>query len=285
MTPLVARTLRDLTLAKSQRTFQDVADVLATLSSAHCFECSEIIEAATDIAVQSWEGLFSKHRDTRKGIFAASTFLPSPLTVIEYRGANGGPREAHVLKEQCDGWCDWRVILEGPFRSAALGGLSLSAFVSDDHAIGVDPSPAILRMIDANIDGKAAGFFLSTAGKLRSLLAMINAPRIIGRRQHMPHAGLQRKIARSKGMVGKFPLRAWTEIVLEVSPPKEAVGEYEARLSGAKALHFCRAHLRVRNGQLEYVRAHWRGDPALGIKRSRYRLTHPCPKSAVATHG
>jgi hypothetical protein len=25
-------------------------------------------------------------------------------------------------------------------------------------------------------------------------------------------------------------------------------------------------------GQLEYVESHWRGNPALGMKRSRYRL-------------
>lgn len=105
-------------------------------------------------------------------------------------------------------------------------------------------------------------------------LAFINSPRIIGRRQHMPHRGLERELLRQQKVIGKFPLHAWTEIVLEVTPPKEADGqhEYEAHLTGKRALHFVRAHLRIRDGKLSFVKAHWRGDAALGIKQSRYRL-------------
>ncbi|QPF81665.1 hypothetical protein IC762_17725 [Bradyrhizobium genosp. L] len=103
------------------------------------------------------------------------------------------------------------------------------------------------------------------------LLAMINTPRIIGRCQHMPHAGLARDLRKRFG-AGRFPLRAWTEIQLKVTPPEQGEGEAEAHLTGARALHFCRAHLRVRLGRLELVSSHWRGDPALGIKQSKYRL-------------
>lgn len=121
-------------------------------------------------------------------------------------------------------------------------------------------------------------------------LALINTPRLIGRRQHMPHAGLQRRLAAERGMVGKFPLRGWTEIVLEVTPPIIADEQmHEARLTGGRCLHFCREHLRIVggvvvtiNGRREViggketkVKAHWRGDAALGIKRTRYRLEAP----------
>lgn len=34
-----------------------------------------------------------------------------------------------------------------------------------------------------------------------------------------------------------------------------------------------RRHVRIVEGNVIYVREHWRGDGALGIKRSRYRLT------------
>jgi len=108
-------------------------------------------------------------------------------------------------------------------------------------------------------------------GMLIPLLAMINSPKIIGRQQHTPHVGLQRALARSRGLVGRFELQPWTEIKLHVTPPD--VTEHEAkevRLTGAKALHFCRSFLRVRLGRLELVSAHWRGDKTLGIKRSRY---------------
>jgi hypothetical protein len=105
-------------------------------------------------------------------------------------------------------------------------------------------------------------------------LALINAPRVIGRKQHMPHERIEREQLKQLGLVGKFPLRAWTEIVLTVAPADNRTGEpsTEAHLTGEKCLHYCRTHLRVRLGTLEYVEGHWRGNPALGMKRNRYRL-------------
>jgi hypothetical protein len=89
----------------------------------------------------------------------------------------------------------------------------------------------------------------------------------------MPHAGLQRKLAQSMNMTGKFPLHAWTEILLEVTPPATENGQVrEARLSGAKALHYVRKFVRTRFARKEYVKGHWRGDPALGLKQSRYTV-------------
>jgi hypothetical protein len=40
-----------------------------------------------------------------------------------------------------------------------------------------------------------------------------------------------------------------------------------------RALHFVRAHLRLRLGKIELVRPHWRGDAQLGIKRPAYLVT------------
>ncbi|GLK86659.1 hypothetical protein GCM10017653_47290 [Ancylobacter defluvii] len=112
---------------------------------------------------------------------------------------------------------------------------------------------------------------------LTAFLAFINTPRIIGRRQHMPHRSLERKLVAQRAVVGKFPLHAWTEIKLHVTPPEDLSDElsHEAHLTGERALHFCRAHLRIRLGKLEVVRGHWRGDAALGIRRSRYVLQGP----------
>lgn len=39
-----------------------------------------------------------------------------------------------------------------------------------------------------------------------------------------------------------------------------------------RAYHFCRAHTRQRAGRIERVRAHWRGDPAFGIRIGHYRV-------------
>jgi hypothetical protein len=107
-----------------------------------------------------------------------------------------------------------------------------------------------------------------------ALLALINTPRIIGQRVHFPHQRIEReKLAKLK-LTGKFPLRAWTEIVLKVGLPDDRSGDSsrETHLTGERCLHFCRTYLRIRYGAVEYVEGHWRGDPALGMKRSRYRL-------------
>ena len=68
-----------------------------------------------------------------------------------------------------------------------------------------------------------------------------------------------------------------TEIKLEITEPVDASHDpsMEAHYTGDRALHFCRAHLRIRLGKLEIVRSHWRGDASLGIKQSRYRLAMP----------
>jgi hypothetical protein len=106
-------------------------------------------------------------------------------------------------------------------------------------------------------------------------LALINSPRIIGRHQHMPHERAERDKLKDMKLVGKFPLRAWTEIILKVALPDDRSGEAstEAHLTGERCLHFCRSHIRVRMGLIEYVAGHWRGNPALGMKRSRYVVT------------
>jgi hypothetical protein len=112
-------------------------------------------------------------------------------------------------------------------------------------------------------------------------LAMINTPRVIGRRQHTAHEGLRKIISSRLRHNGKFPLNGWTEIILEVTPPKLDDGEpHESRLTGAKALHFCRQHLRIQNGKIVLVRSHWRGDANLGIKRSRYTVVPPKGQTA-----
>jgi hypothetical protein len=116
-------------------------------------------------------------------------------------------------------------------------------------------------------------------------LATINTPRIIDRHQHMPHQRAERELLKGICVPAKFPLRAWTDIILKVGVPpddKSASGDHEAHLTGEKCLHYCRSHLRVRFGYLEYVQGHWRGNPALGIKHSRYRMeTEECSSKPV----
>jgi hypothetical protein len=111
------------------------------------------------------------------------------------------------------------------------------------------------------------------AYRLYALLSIINSPKIIDRSTNKPPSGLQKLLARKAGGVGAG-LLPWHEIFLDVRPPPDT-GDHDGdgtRLTGPKAFHFCRSFIRIRLGKLERVRAHWRGDPALGVSQASYRV-------------
>jgi hypothetical protein len=110
---------------------------------------------------------------------------------------------------------------------------------------------------------------------LRNLLKLINHPRVINQQTFNPHAGLQKKLIAAKAMTGKFPLKAWTNLTLKCGEPpedKSGVAPKKTILSGARCQHWVISHRRVIGGVERIVKGHWRGDPSLGIKRSRYIL-------------
>ena len=100
---------------------------------------------------------------------------------------------------------------------------------------------------------------------------LLNTPGLVGLRQHQPHRALARDLR--KIGVGRYPLQSWSEVVLKAHT---TIADDDEHLSGVgfhKCLHFVRSHeRRYRTGHVARIPAHWRGDPALGIKRTRYRL-------------
>lgn len=102
-------------------------------------------------------------------------------------------------------------------------------------------------------------------------LDLINTPGLIGLRQHDPHRGLARKLGAVRS--GSYPLRGWSEIVLKHQTRIADPAEQNTGPAFHKCLHFVRSHERhYRDGCVTIIPAHWRGDPALGIKRTRYRV-------------
>jgi hypothetical protein len=110
---------------------------------------------------------------------------------------------------------------------------------------------------------------------IRLMLAAINTPRMLGHEVHDPNRGLVRRAETASKRYGEFKLHPWHEIKLELLKPRDIDdGEpHSDVIRGKRALHFCRKHIRVRLGKLEYVRAHWRGDASLGVKPATYRVT------------
>jgi hypothetical protein len=134
--------------------------------------------------------------------------------------------------------------------------------VVEDIAISYQASAFKLENIEAVKHGVATTVML---------LNLINTPGLVGLRQHEPHRGLAKDLARAG--VGSYPLRSWSEVVVKAHSEFAGPGEREAGVTFRKCLHFVRSHRRrYRDGHVTIIPAHWRGDPALGIKRTRYRV-------------
>ena len=298
--PLATKILKDLAKQENEREF-DCDDLNGKLVDFHCFEVTDIVELASDMAWQIVQG--------KVPYDCGFTFLPADRTWIEWKNEEGtreafflerkssvegrGSQHATIVEVIEDGQFgevpDWvsRTLagigakndgivdeLFTPEMAKRFGDSIIWKKMTHASALGVvlpllDPARHVIQHPHLLDEGRQ-----HTLAMIAVILSLINTPKTIGRRQHMPHRGLQKNLLRSRSPIGKFPLHAWTEILLHVTAPKDLSdeGSVEAHLTGAKALHFCRAHLRVRFGRVEVVKGHWRGDASLGIKRSRYKV-------------
>lgn len=255
MTPLAQKVARELTIPSSKRTLKDKGRVLDQIPDVHCFQISD---AVRDMAYEMVPAIRRHIRSV-----CERTFLPAPSTWIEFQDHVAG--RVGLLLDNTDGdRALVRMVTERGFKSGVLGDIPIG------HS-DVLPDGSFVRVLGHTDADKDYSIFMLLAW---AMLAFINFPKVINRRQHAPHKGLARDLGRTLRVSRGYPLHAWSEIVLEVGPPIDMAADKPRRawLTGARAQHFVRAHLRIRRGQLEFVSAHHRGDPALGIKRSRYSV-------------
>jgi hypothetical protein len=256
MTPLAHRLAR--TLTQSPKDDQaGIKFVRGALTNAHFFEVTEVIPLA-DSVVQIID------KNVKAGEpFTPCTFLPAPNTWLEYRNTEGWRRAFSLRHRPADNFAEVTTFTEmkdgGGVYIGEVGEINLATtqlFLNTAH-------------IEKYKNEEAANGAVWSAV---TMLAIINSPRIVGRRTHTPHKGLARELVRAGGP-GIGPLHDWHEIRLEITKPRDINdGEpHEDVITGKRALHFCRKHLRMcHSGVLAYVREHWRGDAALGIRRGRY---------------
>ena len=270
MTPLAQRIVKELALPERERTYVDHAGVLGEMSNVRCFEVTEILDAVKAVlttGISEADGGSEAMGERVAEIAGQTSFLPAPKTWIEWAG--GGARIGFLL--QADEGADFafvRMVSYDPTRTSHPVRSADFAYTIGLAARGGSPNHYHASRDLTPAEEQDVGDFTAT---LHGVLAFINARRMIGRQDHGVHKGLQKRLSQAGADVVLHP---WTEIKLSVSPSaaggEEAVGE---RLIGQRALHFCRSHLRLRRGRLEIVRAHWRGDAALGMKQTRYRVT------------
>lgn len=226
------------------------------MADVHCFDVTDVHAMAVDFAGNVGRIIGSPE----------TTFLPAPKTWIEYTHSKEATPPGEIGRS---GW-----LLEQSPKARSIVSIT-EAFQQGDFFYSTHRTKDCL---DLETSRNEFGLQLDGFGPDNLLIAyllFINTPKVIGRQQHMPHRGLEKALIRDRKLIGHFPLHAWTEIKLQIGVPVDMRGKVggEAHLTGNKALHFCRAHLRLRLGRLEFVRSHWRGDPALGIKQSRYKLS------------
>lgn len=103
-------------------------------------------------------------------------------------------------------------------------------------------------------------------GHLFTMLDIINTPGIV----RLTEGAVHRGFARTMKNAG-YPLRAWHEVKIDPKAIK-TVTKNNYTPAFHMPLHFVRSHRRRVWQQDVVIRAHWRGDPALGIEQTRYRV-------------
>lgn len=257
-----------------------------------CFEVSQVSELAHELADQAY---------ARGNVVEALAFLPAPVTWIERRYTREDGKsalQAYLLVERGDKTASAvntigveingrTVFLPVPLGDLRLLDLSDPDGLAIDSAIisqNIDPVSHGKKLVsslyrlrdvpgfrpDERDDDSALETLQEHSWWLYSALSLINSPRIVGRSEHKVSSGLNKFLARKSG--APFQLLPWHEIFLDITPPPEAEMESGTRLTGPRALHFCRQHIRIKRGRLEMVRAHYRGSAEVGIAQTQYRV-------------
>lgn len=271
MTPLAHYLARQMISLKREREHiwvedKNRAQLRTQLADIHCFEMTGALPMLLEIG----EVIKGQDADKNDKLFGEFSFLPAPKTWMEWRHGSGN-RIGFLLVEGAK----WHAVTF--YCEMFANFLGYVSAINGDFYDG-EPSATKPRILPTFVTDVLPPHLKNQSGQallsaVHTMLILINSPQIIGRRQHTPHRGLERQINKFHGR--GFPLHAWTEIKLEVAKPVEIDdGEpHQANLTGHRALHFVRKHIRIRRGRLEYVSAHWRGDASIGIKRSRYVVT------------
>lgn len=183
-----------------------------------------------------------------------------------------------------DTWLEWRdergkigMYFHGPGESVTDG---QGIMTMQDHG---DPESGVLIPLQFHLpqyDVKALPSpttplatriqFEEAAGKLKpivyAILAMINSPKLI----RTTPVDVSR-INKRREALGRYSFHPHHEVRLDID--KRIIKTTAGHGDGAsKCLHFVRTHLRLVQGQYILVRPHWRGDPALGIRDTHYRV-------------
>jgi hypothetical protein len=240
---------------------QTADDLREMLAGIHCFEITAAVPLCDELTKMGQV----QGAETVSDLLRTGLFLPAPKTWIEH--LHKGARVAYLAEEHPGTpWIQVTMFSEN-LPPVTLGALTAGNGVAAPGT-RVRPGPRFLKI---QLPPEATAPML---GNLSVFLVVINSPRIVGRRCHEPHKGLARAIKQHRDFRRAFTLLPWHEIKLQIAKPADVDDDtpHRDQITGQRALHFVRKFLRIRLGRLEYVSAHWRGNPAFGIHRATYRV-------------
>lgn len=254
-----------------------------------CFEMTQVYELI---------GALASDAQKRNNLAEAVAFLPAPATWIEYRE----PQHLQNLRPKRDSLPAIKgyflvqkdanhascveitgVWIHGGFAFVPLPMADLPLLANvDPDGWALDSTlqqQQLLNIGEMRVDGSNVDWDQTLIAQqlhayfLYSALSLINSPRVVNRTERQKSNKLEKFLERKNRK--PYELLPWHEIFLDIAPPKEASDADEdapTRLTGPKALHWCRQFLRIRLGKLERVRGHFRGDAAAGVVQSRYTV-------------
>lgn len=255
MTPLALKIARELLASGRERSF------LTQLLASACFDLSPVGGIVRETSQELIATLAAEHRMEHGGLLfapAGSTWVEMMVPGLPRIGALVWPEENAIWFESATRDVSGFLELDedGEHFSSGRNGAITTTGSDYDMALGV------------------------LAAFVASSLLLINAPRGVERHASPPHQGLAREV-RKAGFGDLKPIHT-----IRLSKRTGPIGEPEPAGQGSpKAFHFCRSHLRkLPDGDIIRIRAHWRGDPALGVHRGDYLVTG-APSRGAARKG
>ena len=276
MTPLA----KDL--AKSILKHRDHDDMGGiTLNGTHFFDVSQLDPLADEVYQSGKRSCHSREewKSFYRNVMTGKMFLPAPKTWLEGAGLMKNGRRTAILLNEFHPYepTGKYIIAAFIFRSGTRYHYLPSGFI--------DPEAPLFRPFDVarlhnwredlrimGLDKEGADVINLTVMRNAVLtLALINTPNLIVYAPQPLHSGRIKQLAR-RGV----KLRGHSNIHLSAGFHSEVKPTYDTDTDAPKnrrRLHFCRSHLRMTSRGLTVVSAHWRGDPALGVKTSDYVCT------------
>lgn len=246
MTQLAFKAIRAMVQAKRPR-------VAGQIASATRFDLTEVVSLIDRTQTELTSRLSKVDpRQEHGGLL----FGPSPLTWIEFEAEPG--RRVGVLVED---FGDEIYYLGFGSRCGHIGTGRFEIQADREHFISV-PEPLGKGFEDGEfVSSMGFGQFVAAS------LMLINAPRGVERHATPVHKGVARDMRRA----GVGEIRPGHIIRLSTTPG--SIGEGSSRGGSPKAFHFCRSHVRrLHSGVVTRVRAHWRGDPTVGVTDAEYAV-------------